>query len=196
MAEKSEGFRIPPEEEAVFKEFQEYVRSVYEASTSQSVQKLNQATRELHDQILALHRTVVESRDNYQNLFDPAVVSFQSKTKQTIDELASQLKNLFLQHEKAIHGILSEQHQASSDLLKFMLQEHRTESQRSLSTLNTNLTQQMTRMEDDLMGHHSRLIQALTKRVGKYFWILVAVIVVLNVGLGVAVWSVGQIIAK
>ena len=87
---------ILPEEAPLYAEFESLVASIYKGATAGGIAALKSSSDELKRQVYELQRTVAASRDNYVQMFAPAVEGFKRDGQQTLYDLRMQMRQEFL----------------------------------------------------------------------------------------------------
>ena len=109
---------IPPEEEELFREFQAYTRSIYIAATDGAVQSLISTTAQLKLEVDQLNNVVVQSRENYQQLFEPAILEFKSSAELTLISMSHRQEELSKLQEQRIAEALQKLAQEHQEVTK------------------------------------------------------------------------------
>ena len=135
---------VPPEEEELFKEFQSYVRSIYVAASSSAIDSINDASSKLKSEIQKMDATVRDSRDNYREMFTPALKKFEASSENALIKLAKQQDEIasihwnktieILKQQSTKHDeLMLDQSNRTADLLKLQSKEFATlmENQKS-----------------------------------------------------------------
>lgn len=117
---------IPPEEEELFREFQAYARSIYTAATDGAVQSLTSATARLKLEVDQLNSVVVQSRENYQQLFEPAISEFKASAERTLILMSQRQEELSKQQDQRI-----------AEALQKLAQEHKAATQQNAESMTT-----------------------------------------------------------
>lgn len=122
---------VPPEEEAVFEEFQAYVRSIYLAASDGAIQSIGDAASELRNEVRNLCGAVNESRNSYLEMFSPAVTRFEQSAGEALKRLATEQEAIAKAHwdrTSALVRELSHQHhiQSQSQATHFESAVHRS----------------------------------------------------------------------
>ena len=110
--------QIPPEEEELFREFQAYARSIYTAATDGAVQTLTSATARLKLEVDMLNSIVVQSRENYQQLFEPAVTEFKASAGRAVASMSQRQEELFKQLAQQHQAVAKQNADAMTSLIK------------------------------------------------------------------------------
>lgn len=117
---------VPPEEEELFREFQAYARSIYVAATDGAVQSLTSATVQLRLEVDILNSVVVQSRENYKQLFEPAISEFKASAERTIVSMSQRQEEIAKQQDVRI-----------TETLRKLSQEHQITTKQSVDAITT-----------------------------------------------------------
>jgi len=94
--ERADG--LLPEEEQLFKEFQAYVRSITNEITRSTLQVLEHGIQSQIESIVKttsnLDETVKRSREDYRNLFSPAIDTFRTGTNELLARFSSAINSM------------------------------------------------------------------------------------------------------
>jgi Fe2+ transport system protein B len=152
---------IPPEEEELFREFQSYVRSIYTAATDGAVQSLTSATARLKLEVDQLSRVVVQSRDDYQRLFEPAISDFKASAERTLALMSQRQEELTKQQEQRI-----------AEALQQLAQEHQAATKQNADSMST-LVKSQAQEQQAAIKQNAESMTALVKSQAKQFlWIM------------------------